>query len=153
MTKHATPSLPHNAHSERVILGALVMYEAHQWEDAKALREYDFYLDTHKRIFAAIWGELIANRPVDIVLLCDLLERKKELDMVGGPGYIASLTEGIPRNLDLMGHIKMVREKARLRRLLEIFHAATTQAYDQVPSAEIVATVVTEIGALHGGLR
>ncbi len=49
----------------------------------------------------------------------DALSKRKELEAIGGPAYLAYLTEGIPRNLNIETYVRIIKDKSLLRQLLE----------------------------------
>ena len=59
------------------------------------------------------------------------LYKKKELDAIGGPSYLAYLTEGIPRNLNVESYVRIVKDKSLLRQLMGIFNEGASRAADQ----------------------
>ena len=64
------------------------------------------------------------------------LERKRELDSIGGPAYLAYLSEGIPRNFNIESYVRIVKDKSLLRQLMSIFHdGRLTRASDQSEDA------------------
>lgn len=139
-------SLPHSLEAERVLLGAVLVSPASFNEIAEALRADDFFLDAHRRIYAAMEELTEANVALDLVTLSEELSRKKHLDVIGGRAYVASLTEGIPRRLALNDWIATVRDKSRLRQLIAICSTAITRAADQSESTQpILESVEAEL--------
>src|SRR4029078_12840021 len=71
----------------------------------------------------------------DFVTLKEELSRGGDLDEVGGPAYIASLTDGVPRATNLEYYAGIVKEKATLRNLIYAANKILTNAYeaDQEP--------------------
>jgi replicative DNA helicase len=65
----------------------------------------------------------VNHRPIEIVTLTEELMRHKELEACGGAGYIASITDGVPRRSSLSHYIAIVQEKARARRLIHAGNA------------------------------
>jgi replicative DNA helicase len=125
----AERELPHNLEAERAVLGA-AMVDAGAWTTASAsLRDRDFYRDAHRRIFKAM--ELMATRRVafDMITLKDALSESGELDEVGGPAYLASLTDGFPRGSNVAHHAGIVAEMARLRDLVAAGNRLCEAAY------------------------
>ena len=57
----------------------------------------DFYRDAHRRIFDKMVALNERNQAIDCVTLKEELSRSGELDDAGGPAYIASLADGVPR--------------------------------------------------------
>src|ERR1022692_4641742 len=93
--------LPASVHAEVAILGAM-MLDAVAISDATGrLKTEDFSLDSHRRIYDATLELMTAGHAVDMITVRETLARKKELEAVGGPPYLAYLVEGIPRNLNI----------------------------------------------------
>lgn len=118
--------LPSSIHTEVAILGAMLI-DAMAIEDATAkLCSEDFSLDSHKRIYRAILNLLAADQAVDYITVRDELAKTRELEAVGGPAYIAFLSEGIPRNFNIESYVRIVKDKSLLRQgIAAINHGAT----------------------------
>ena len=61
-----------------------------------------------------------------------------ELDEVGGPAYIASLADGVPRSANVEHYAKIVKEKSTLRRLIQSANKMLAEAYDAEEDADIL---------------
>ena len=68
---------------ERAVLGAVLMNPAH-WRQIAVLRPDDFSLDSHRRIFSCMRNLADSFRPIDTVTLHDELDRRQELQAIGG---------------------------------------------------------------------
>ncbi len=79
---------------------------------------------------------------VDYTTVREELTRRRELDSIGGPAYLAFLTEGIPRNLNIESYVRIVKDKSLLRQLMAIFHEGGIRAADQ---AEEAITVLSDV--------
>jgi replicative DNA helicase len=99
------------------------------------LRAEDFSLDSHQRIYRSITDLLAAGRGVDSLTVREELIRKREIDSIGGPAYLAFLTEGIPRNFNIESYVRIVKDKSLLRQLMGIFADGVTRASDQSDEA------------------
>ena len=85
-------ALPANLAAERAILGAILLNNGHYQEAAGRIEAADFSLDSHRRVYARM-GELMSEGSrVDIVTLAEQLQRHKELSVIGGAAWLASLT-------------------------------------------------------------
>ncbi len=138
--------LPARLDAERSILGAILLDNAAHSEAAEKLSPDDFSLDSHQRIYLHMSEMLSDQRPVDIVTLSNELARYKETEVVGGVSYLASLTEGLPRQPVIEEYIRIVKDKSLLRRLMGICSAAIARAADQGETALEV------LGAAEAGL-
>jgi replicative DNA helicase len=77
-----------------------------------------------------------SSRPIDIVTLVEELEQKRDLQAVGDVGYVSSLTDGVPDRPSIMHYVKIVRDKAILRGLINVSNAAIARASEQVDPAD-----------------
>jgi replicative DNA helicase len=128
--------LPADQHTERTILGAMLL-EQLAVNDATALLEADdFSLDSHRRVYRAIMELLAVGHAVDSVTVRDVLRRKKEMESVGGEAWFASLTAGIPFKLNIEDYVRIVKDKSLLRQMMGIFNEGTGLAGDASESAE-----------------
>src|SRR5579875_3920621 len=127
--------LPSSVQTEITVLGAMLL-DAVAITDATAkLRPEDFALDSHQRIYRVIVDLLAQGHAVDLITVSDALMRRKELDAIGGPAYLAYLTEGIPRNPNVESYVRIVKDKSLLRQLLGIFNEGMAAASDQSEEA------------------
>ena len=130
--------LPASPEAERSILGATLLDNALQLEVSATLKAEHFFLDAHRRIYQRIADLSETNRPIDIVTLTEELRRYKELDAVGGAGYLSSLTDGVPRRSSVEHYVRIVLDKAMLRNLIHASNANISQALDQAATANEV---------------
>jgi len=120
------------------------MQDAASVKDAVAtLAPEDFLLDSHQRIYRAMRDMLANNQSVDLVTVMDTLGKRKELDAVGGPAYLAMLTEGIPAKPNVDSYVKIVKAKSVGRRLSNVFNDGMVAAADE-ESAETIIPAIAE---------
>jgi replicative DNA helicase len=104
---------------------------------AKLLPE-DFSLDSHQRVYRVMVDLLALGHAVDLITVMDALQKRRELDAIGGAAYLAFLTEGIPRNPNIESYVRIVKDKSLLRQLLGIFNDGMVAASDQTEDATTV---------------
>ena len=143
-------TLPASTHAERTILGAILLDNAAHTEAVETLTEDDFSLESHRRIFLRMTELMNENHSVDIVTLSEKLAFYKERDSIGGVAYLASLTEGLPRRPRIKEYIAIVKEKAKLRRIMLVCSAAIAQAADQSTTA---SDIVEQLGIGVRGIK
>lgn len=137
--------LPASLDMERSILGAILLDGRAFNEAAERLAVGDFHLDSHRRIYRAMQRMTEAAHPVDIVTLTEELNRHRELEPIGDPGYIASLVEGLPERPSIRHYVEIVKEKARLRGLVSAAQVAIARALDSDTSTEIAGGLLETI--------
>ncbi len=131
--------LPNNLEAERSVLGAILLDDSASMAVFENLKAQDFYLESHRRIFEKMLLLLNSSRPIDLVTLKEELHRSGELESVGGAAYIAGLTDGLPRALNIEFYAAIVREKSTLRRLIQISNETMARSYrDEDPAGEIL---------------
>jgi len=122
--------------AERSILGAILLDNMAFNEAAEHLRPEDFALDSHRRIYTCIAELVESSRPAYFITLTEELNRRKELETVGDVGYISGLMDGVPDRPSIEHYIRIVRDKALLRGLINAASAAIARATDQSDPAE-----------------
>jgi replicative DNA helicase len=129
-------SLPANVEAERSILGAILLDNFSYNQAAEHLHAEDFSLDSHRRIYGRMVELAESSRPIDLITLCEELDRTKELESIGDVGYISSLLDGVPDRPSIEHYVKIVRDKSMLRGLIHAANAAISRAADQSDPAE-----------------
>ncbi|HVW10484.1 MAG TPA: replicative DNA helicase [Bryobacteraceae bacterium] len=109
--------LPANIDAEKFILGSLLLDDARFIDIAGILTEDDFALEKHRRIFQRMFELHERGEKIDRVTVANELLRRNELDSVDGLGYLVSLDDGLPRIANLDAYIRIIRDKAALRRI------------------------------------
>lgn len=136
--------LPASIDAERSVLGAIMLSNDSYNETAGKIEAEDFALDSHRRIFKRIEDLLAAGRTVDIVTLSEELQRRKEVEAIGGIAYLASLTEGLPRRISIEEYVRIVRDKSLLRQMINTCSRVITQAADQYEDAGSIVQELRE---------
>ena len=127
---------PHNEEAERSALGAVMLNKEVLLDVTEEVKPEDFYNESHREIFDAIMNLYRENTAVDMLTVCEELNRRKTLDMVGGRAYIATLTAEVPSTANAGEYAKIVSEKAMLRRLITAAEDITIKGYDDKMAAE-----------------
>ena len=131
-------TLPHNLEAERSVLGAILI-DNHTFNLAAAvITSQAFFRDAHRRIFERMTELSERNQPIDLVTLKEALERAGELEEVGGPAYIASLVDGVPRSTNVEYYAQIVKEKATLRALIFSANKILANAYEADQDADLI---------------
>jgi replicative DNA helicase len=113
-----TKALPHDGFAEKAILGAMLIDNRYASDVFSEINSDDFYRDSHKLIAAAIDNLINHRNTADVVTVAGLLEKNKELKFVGGFEYLSSLLDGVPGNINLEEYVRVVKDRASLRKLM-----------------------------------
>jgi replicative DNA helicase len=136
--------LPSSIHTEVAILGAMLLDGVAISDATSKLKADDFSLDSHQRVYRAMVELMAKGHGIDYLTVQEELARRRELDSVGGPAYLAYLSEGIPRNFNIESYVRIVKDKSLLRQLMSIFHEGGIRAADQ---GEDAITVLGDVEA------
>src|SRR3989304_1926711 len=109
-------TLPNNLEAERALLGAILL-DCAMAADARAS---DLYLDSHRRILETMRDLDERNQNIDLITLKNALQMKNQLESVGGAAYLASLTDGLPRSINVAHYLRIIRQKSSLRKLIQM---------------------------------
>ncbi|HKD10305.1 MAG TPA: replicative DNA helicase [Bryobacteraceae bacterium] len=110
--------LPANTDAERFILGSVLLNDARFVEIAGILNPDDFALEKHRRIFVRMSELHERGEKIDRITVANELQRYNELQSVDGLAYLVSLDDGLPQISNLESYVKIVRDKATLRRIV-----------------------------------
>src|SRR6266446_4757666 len=106
----AERTLPHNLDAERSVLGAILVDNDAFNLAAQVLDSGDFFRDAHRRIFERMIALNERHDAIDFITLKEELQRGGDLDAVGGPAYVASLADSVPRATNVEYYAKIVKE-------------------------------------------
>lgn len=131
-------TLPHNLEAERSVLGAILVHNDAFNLAAQIVTDRDFFREAHRRIFDKMIALSERGDAIDFVTLKEELSRSGHLDDVGGPAYIASLSDGVPRATNVEYYARIVKEKATLRSLIYAANKILSNAYEAEQEPEII---------------
>jgi replicative DNA helicase len=134
----AERTLPHNLEAERSVLGAILVHNDAFNLAAQVIDSGDFYRDAHRRIFERMVQLNERNQAIDFVTLKEELSRAGEIDEVGGPAYVASLADGVPRATNVEYYARIVKEKSTLRSLIFAANKILTNAYEADQESDLI---------------
>jgi replicative DNA helicase len=122
--------IPHSLEAERSVLGAILIENTAINRAQEILTEDDFFREPHRKIFKVMTDLSEKTTAIDAVTVKDELLRSGHLDMVGGPAYIASLLDGVPRSANVEYYARIVKEKSILRNLIDAGGRIVSTAYE-----------------------
>ena len=126
----AERTLPHNLDAEKSVLGAVLIHNEAFNHAAELIDAKDFFRTAHSRIFEKMVALSERGDAIDFVTLKEELSRSGELEDVGGPAYIASLADGVPRSANVEYYARIVKEKSTLRSLIYSANKILAEAYE-----------------------
>ncbi len=133
-TAHRLP--PQNLEAEQCVLGSILLQQGALVKVLEVLSPEDFYKNGHKTIFSVMIELFEKNEPQDLITVTNLLKDKNKLDAIGGPAYLASLTDIVPVTANILFYGKIIHQKSILRRLIQTSNEIATRCYDEQDEIE-----------------
>ncbi len=124
-------SIPANLEAERAVLGSLMIDPDAIIKVASFLRAEDFYRERHGWLYAAMLTLNERREPLDFVTIADELERRSQLEEIGGPAFLTDLISNTPTALFIDHYARIVERAAVLRRLISAAGKIAELAYDE----------------------
>lgn len=100
-------------------------------EIANILSFDDFYDSINKIVFKSIEQLSDRREPIDMLTVCQELKKMGELETVGGPVFIAQLTDKIASTAHIEYHSRIIKQKSLARKVINEASKVVQMAYDE----------------------
>src|SRR4051812_29676303 len=111
--------LPSAVDAERALLGGILRNNSCMGEAVNLVKASDFSVSAHRIIFTHM-GELWeSGKPIEEVTLTHRMTVPGEIQQAGGVAYLTSLTDNVMKRDSVAHYAEIIREKARLRALIQ----------------------------------
>ncbi|HEY6218847.1 MAG TPA: replicative DNA helicase, partial [Gemmatimonadaceae bacterium] len=121
---------PYSEDAEIAVLAAMLIDQDAVLRAVETVSDDSFYAEKHRRLFRAMVGIAERGGVVDPLTLSEELSRRGDLEAAGGKEYIGYLVDAVPTAANVEYHAQIVREKALLRRLIEVSTGIVQQAFE-----------------------
>ncbi len=128
---------------EEAILGAILLEKDALTEVLDVLQYDAFYVDAHQFIYQAMLRLFERSQPIDLLTVMEELKKSGELEAIGGPAYLAELSNKVASAANIEYHARIVAQKFIQRELIRISTKTindafedTTDVFDLLDSAE-----------------
>jgi len=133
-----TRSVPQNISAEQATLGSILLEKDSILNCVEILQCEDFYKSAHQIIYKCALELFEKNQAVDLVTLTEELQKKKQLDEVGGASYLATLMSSVPTAANVFYYARIVEEKAILRKLINHATQIVSMGYEEQEEARVL---------------
>lgn len=110
---------PNDTDAEESLLSAIFINNDCLLDILDILTPDDFYKGAHKKIFRAIVELASKEEPADLVTVANALNEKGELEGIGGPAFLASISDAAPVAVNAVHYAKIIQGKSALRQLID----------------------------------
>ncbi|MDR3114899.1 MAG: replicative DNA helicase [Treponema sp.] len=122
---------PHDAMAEQATLGALLLDKEAIATAIQYLRPNDFYSHANNKVYDAVLNLFNKGLTADILTVSEELRQNGKLEEVGGPAYVASLTNGVPSSANIEYYAQTVQSYALRRALIRVSNEVIAKAFDE----------------------
>ncbi|MDR0722372.1 MAG: replicative DNA helicase [Treponema sp.] len=122
---------PHDPMAEQATLGALLLDKDAIATAIQYLRPDDFYSHANNKVYAAILNLFNKGLTADILTVSEELRQNSRLEEVGGPAYVASLTNVVPSSANIEYYAQTVQSYALRRALIRVSNEVIAKTFDE----------------------
>ncbi len=126
--------------AEQSVLGAILINPEIFISTAETLEPEDFYRSEHQHIYRAM-GILSENHQnIDVVTLINQLKSMEVLNSVGGPRYLAELSNVVPTSRNVSFYVDIVARYALKRKLIQTAEEIANEGFSEEADIEDLLT-------------
>ena len=122
-------TLPNNLEAEESVLGACFLTKYAMQKAIESVSPEDFYDEKNQKIFKSIIELSDESTPLDLTTITAKLQKKKELNEVGGVEYLTEIVNFVPTASNIDYYINIVQESSILRRLITTAEEIASDGY------------------------
>ena len=130
--------VPHSREAEEAVVGAVFINPEVYYDIAQFLTADDFYIHRHKWIWEAFTSLHEQRVPIDLLTVSDELERRGQLNEIGGPAYLTSLVNQVPSSLNAESYGHIVEGYSVRRKMINAANQIASIAYNEKSSIDDV---------------
>ena len=143
---------PHSSEAEMSVLGAVLLdNDSYHKLD---LQPDDFYVTSHRVLFAALQTLINSGTGADLVTLSEELRKRGHLDKCGGATYLAQLVDYVPTAANINYYATIVNTKSKARQVMSAAKTILVDAEQSTDPDILIAEafgIFQSIGQSNGG--
>ncbi len=130
--------MPISVEAEQALLGSIIVNPDVFDRVGGIISENDFSVDEHKHIYMTLLKMYSQSKTIDVVTLVNALVEQGFRDEAGGIQYINFMVESVPSAANAKDYAKIVKDKALLRRLIEVCDEINNDAYSEASEVRTI---------------
>jgi replicative DNA helicase len=111
---------PHDLAAEQCVLGGMMLSKDAISDVFDVIKAHDYYRPAHQIVHEVILDLYARGEPADAVTVAAELTKRGDISRVGGAPYLHTLIASVPTAANAGYYARIVRERAILRRLVEV---------------------------------
>lgn len=122
---------PQSPELEEAVLGACMLEKDAFAQVLEIIQSEEcFYVDAHRKIYAAMRRLFDRGTSVDLLTISEELRKTSEIELVGGSYFLTHLTTSVLSSAHVEAHSRIVMEKFIQRELIRISGQVINDAYE-----------------------
>ena len=140
---------PQAVEAESAILGAMLLEKRAIKTCMDRFGANDvFYKEIHNLIYKAICELTNSGTHVDQITVTEKLKTNGNLEEIGGPYYLAILTDKVAGAGHIESHVEIILQKHILRNLIALSNKVTDKAFNEEPPIDLIDEITLNLGKL-----
>lgn len=145
--------LPHEPEAEGSVLGGILL-RPELLDDLQTLEVEAFFDARNRVVFSAMRNLVSDGRPIDVVLLEAEIQRRGNIDAIGGVAYLGELSLRVPTADNVLEYAKLIERAWRNRRVqLELAEAAARVRRGSYDPDDVLDETIGELQRLQEGAK
>lgn len=133
---------PANIEAEEAVLGCILIDQDALHRVRSILKEsHFFYRQKHGWIYDVFLYLSDKSEPIDFLTVCDELDRREQLDEVGGAAFITSLINAVPTHIHAEHYAFLVEREYVRRQALTLSGKIAQKAYEAEDVQDLIAFI------------
>lgn len=132
-------AVPHSRWAEEAVIGSVLINMDVYADCAAIMTAEDLYIHRNRWIWDVFEALNESRYPIDILTVSEELEKRGQLNEIGGPAYLTSLVTQVPTSANAEKYAGIVVEMSTRRRTIEAANLLAAGAYNR--KVEIAKTL------------
>jgi len=130
--------VPHSREAEEAVIGAVFINPEVYYDVAQFLSADDFYIHRLRWIWESFTSLHEQRVPFDLLTVSNELDKRGQLNEIGGPAYLTSLVNQVPSSLNAESYGRIVEGNSVRRKMINAANQIASIAYNEKTSVDDV---------------
>src|SRR4051812_41470000 len=137
-------ALPCDDAAEKAVLGEILNNNTAYADAATLLVPNDFANESNRRIFTQIVELIETGETADVITVSSRLGDRKQLQAIGGGGYLSDLDKYSLRGGAITTHCRTIRDKSKRRQLIHACKIGMIAASDSAETTPEILSILED---------
>ena len=145
---------PQSLDAEQAVIGAMLLEKSAIVRAIDLVVPEDFYRESHRMVFQVLTDMYARKTPADLIMVCEELKRREQLDAIGGTLFLTTAMSQVPTAAGIDHYCGIVKAKSRQRALIKAADEIMEAAYvGELSLEELLPACEQKILSIGDGLK